>query len=411
MGSAPAGRLLRQLIPAVVVGVGSALVLLAVEFLSEHWLHDLLWKALPALTGADPDSRWWIFGTLTAAGVAVGLVVWLMPGHAGPDPATVGLLHPPGPLIEVPSLLLAAIIGLAAGVSLGPEFPIVGANAALAAAIGARFIPRVAGSAWGGLATAATLGALFGTPIAAALVLTESLASVRSEEPLWDRMFAPLAAAATGGITALAISRGNTLSVDLPAYPGFHLADLGTGALIAVGAALLGLAATWIFPRLYRLFQTLRHPMLILTAGGALLGVLGAIGGPITLFKGLHQMQELAADPAAYSAGALALIALIKLAALLIAATTGFRGGRIFPAVFIAVALGFLVSAVFPSVPAALAVAACVLGLTLAITRLGWLSLFMAAVIVPGPVILIILTIAVLPAWLVVTGRREMVAP
>jgi H+/Cl- antiporter ClcA len=409
MAATPAGRLLRQLGPALAVGVGSALVLLVVDFLSEHWLHDFLWKTMPSRLGTAPDSRWWIFAVLTAAGVAVGLIVWLMPGHAGPDPATIGLLHPPGPLVEVPGLLLAAIVGLAAGVSLGPEFPIVGANTAIAVAIGARFIPRVASSGWAGLATAGTLGALFGTPIAAALMITESLAAVHSEESLWDRLFAPLAAAAAGGLTALAISPGNTLNVGLPAYRGFHPIDLLSGAVIAAAATLVGLGATWLFPRIYALFHALRHPMLILTAGGVVLGLLGALGGPITLFKGLEQMRDLAADP--HGAGWLAGVAAIKLAALLVAATVGFRGGRVFPAIFIAVVLGYLVNAIVPGIPVSLAVATCILGFILAITRYGWLSIFMAAVIVPDPTIVVIITIAVLPAWLLVTGRREMIAP
>lgn len=39
---------------------------------------------------------------LTATGVLVGLVVWKVPGHAGPDPGTLGLdavpLPPTAPL-------------------------------------------------------------------------------------------------------------------------------------------------------------------------------------------------------------------------------------------------------------------------------------------------------------------------
>ena len=76
------------------------------------------------------------------------------------------------------------------------------------------------------------------------------------------------------------------------------------------------------------------------TAGGFLLGILGIVGGPITLFKGLEQMKELTANAGAYSAGGMGWVALVKLAALVIAATCGFRGGRIFPSVFIGVALG-----------------------------------------------------------------------
>ena len=69
-----------------------------------------------------------------------------------------------------------------------------------------------------------------------------------------------------------------------------------------------------------------------LTVGGLILGILGFIGGPITMFKGLTQMGELLKDPGQYDAGQLAVIAGIKIVALLVAASALFRGGRVFPA-------------------------------------------------------------------------------
>ncbi len=53
MTDLPARTLLKQLVPALLVGVGSALVFLLVEVIAEHYLHDLLWPANP--------SRWHIF--------------------------------------------------------------------------------------------------------------------------------------------------------------------------------------------------------------------------------------------------------------------------------------------------------------------------------------------------------------
>ncbi len=410
MTELPARKLVKQLIPALLAGVGSALVLVVMDLIAETWLQHLIWETLPSALGFTHDSRWWIFIVLTFAGVAVGLTVWLIPGHAGPDPATVGLMHAPSPVSTVPSLLLAAIIGLACGVSLGPEFPILGANVSLAIALGARMLPQVTSSQWAGLASAGTIGALFGTPIAAALMLTETLATQKSDESLWDRLFAPLAAAAAGGLTALALSSGGTMSMNLPAFPGLKLPGFLAAFAIAMAAAIVGLAATWVFPRLYRLFHQLRHPFVILVAGGVCLGLLGALGGEITLFKGLEQMQELATRYSSESAGALAAITGITLLALLVAGVTGFRGGKIFPAVFIGAAFGFLVHALFPSIPVSLTVACSVLGITLAITRSGWISIFVAAALVPNPVVLMVLAITVLPAWLIVTGRPEMIA-
>lgn len=60
-------------------------------------------------------------------------------------------------------------------------------NIALAIAIGARLLPRVKRMEWTILASAGTIGALFGTPVAAALIFSQTL-NGSSEVPLWDRL-------------------------------------------------------------------------------------------------------------------------------------------------------------------------------------------------------------------------------
>ncbi|MEA7614548.1 chloride channel protein, partial [Salmonella enterica subsp. enterica serovar Anatum] len=100
----------------------------------------------------------------------------------------------------LPGLLLALIIGLAGGVSLGPEHPIMTINIALAAAFGSRLFPRITALDWTILASAGTIGALFGTPVAAALIFSQTL-SGSNDIPMWDRLFAPLMAAAAGSLT------------------------------------------------------------------------------------------------------------------------------------------------------------------------------------------------------------------
>ena len=93
----------------------------------------------------------------------------------------------------------------------------------------------------------------------------------------------------------------------------------------------------------------------------------------------------------------------------MIAATCGFRGGRIFPAVFVGVALGLCAHAARrPRCRRRSRVPCAVLGVLLAITRQGWLSLFTAAVLVGATGVLPLLCVASLPAWLLVTGRPQM---
>ncbi|MER5687145.1 ion channel protein [Streptomyces sp. NPDC002205] len=399
--SASARRLLLLIVPALVVGVASALVLLGISLLAEQ-LRDVLWETLPEALSIGGYSSLWMIVMLTATGLATGLVIRTVHGHAGPDPATTGLVDPPLPPDVIPGLLVVTVLALAGGVSLGPENPITAANIALTFWLGRRVAPRAPAALWIAIASAGSIGALFGTPIAAALILSESLAADGGTPgALWDRLFGPLAAAAAGALTMSLLARPS-FGLSLPPSPGPHWGDLLHSAVITSAAALLGLAAVYAFPYVHRAFRTLRHPVLMLTCGGLVLGLLGALGGHLTLFKGLDEVKELGADPNGWSAGQFAAMAVVKTAALVTAATCGFRGGRIFPAVFVGVAIGLCAHAAVDAVPCA------VLGVLLAITRQGWLSLFTAVVLVSDAAVLPLLCVASLPGWLLVTGRPQM---
>ncbi|MGX5213585.1 ion channel protein [Streptomyces violaceus] len=402
----PARALLPAILPALAVGVISSLLLVGVEVAAEE-LEDVLWRTVPDALGIGRYSVAWMFVMLFATGVAVGLVVWKVPGHAGPDPATVGLDAPILPPVVLPGLLLAAALMLAGGPSLGPENPIIAVNVGLAVWLGGRALPRAPGRIWPVLAEAATIGALFGTPVAAALVISEVLARQETRGLLWDNLFAPLTAATAGSLTVALIDHPS-FDLNLPSIGRPGWSDLLAAIVVASAGALLGMCAVRAFPYVHGAFRRLRHPMLMLPAGGIVLGGLGALGGHLTLFKGLDEIAELAHDPDGWSAGEFAVMTVVKLAALLVAASCGFRGGRIFPAVFVGTALGLCAHALVSGVHPSVGVSAGVLGVLLAITRQGWISLFVAAVLVASPGIIALLCVASLPAWLLVTGRPQM---
>ena len=402
----PARALLPLIVPALVVGVLASLLYIGVSEVAEQ-LQNVLWTNLPDALGIGRYSVLWMLVMLTATGIAVGLVVWKVPGHAGPDPATTGLEAVALPPAVLPGLVLATGLMLAGGPSLGPENPIIAVNVGLALWAGRRLVPRVPGGVWGALAESATIGALFGTPVAAALLISEALAARKTKGALWDNVFAPLAAAGVGAMTTTLVAHP-TFDLHLPPLGRPGWADLLAALVLASLAALLGMTAVYLFPSVHGAFSRLGHPMLALPAGGLVLGLLAAVGGHLTLFKGLDQIGVLAADPEGWSAGQFATMAVVKLAAMLVATSCGFRGGRIFPSVFIGVAFGLFAHALVPAVHPALAVAAGVLGMLLAITRQGWVSLFTAAILVASPTILALLCIASLPAWLLVTGRPQM---
>lgn len=403
--NAPRARALARLaLPAALVGVASALALIALSVLAER-LEDLLWDVLPGAFDLDGGEAGWIIGVLTVVGLAVGLLVWLVPGHAGPDPATQSLVSAPLAPGVLPGLAIVVIVCLGGGVSLGPENPIVAINVGLAVWLGRRAVASVPAPQWVAFAAAGTIGAMFATPVGAALVLSETPADPGGPA-IWDRLFAPLVAAATGSLTMYALAQP-VLAVDVAPYPGPRWADVVSAPVITMAAVLIGLVVLALFPVLHRWAARVPHPVAMLTIGGIALGVLGAIGGRITLFKGLDEMRELVLRED--SAGRLAVIIAVKCLALLVAATWGFRGGRIFPAVFVGVAIGLLAHRLVDGVPPSLAVAAGVLGMLLVVSRSGWLSLFMAVTIVGQVEVLPMLCLALLPAWLLVTDRPEMV--
>ncbi|MFG2789878.1 ion channel protein [Streptomyces sp. NPDC048419] len=402
----PARTLAPLIVPALAVGVGASLLLVGVSAAAEQLQH-VLWNNLPDALGVGRYSVLWMLVMLTATGIAVGLVVWLVPGHAGPDPATLSLNAPVLPLSVLPGLVLATGLMLAGGPSLGPENPIIAVNVALAYWLGSRLIRRAPGHLWPALAEAATIGALFGTPVAAALVISEALAGRQMKGLLWDNVFGPLVAAGAGALTTSLVAHPS-FDLHLPPFGRPGWSDLLAVLVIASLAAVLGMCAVYVFPYVHGAFARLKHPMLMLPAGGIVLGLLGALGGHLTLFKGLDEVADLAKNPDGWSAGQFVGMAVVKLAALLVAASCGFRGGRIFPAVFVGAAFGLGAHALIPDVHPAVGVAAGVLGILLAVTRQGWVSLFTAAVLVSEPAIIALLCFASLPAWLLVTGRPQM---
>lgn len=401
---APTPRQLAALsVPALAIGIVTALILWLLEAAAGA-LEDAVWSALPDALGIDPDG-WWIVVVLTTTGLLVGICLTLLPGHGGPDSATTELFEPPVKVRTLPGIAVVTLLALAGGVSLGPENPIIAINVSLTVALLARFIPRIPVRLGMLMAASGTIGALFDTPVAAALLLTGALAAVRGGGSLWDKLFLPLASAAAGA-TTMHLLGTPPMSFDVPPS-AVDPVDVLVAVLVACGAVAIGMLGLYAFPLVHRAFHALRNPILIATLGGFVLGLLGLLGGPITLFKGLDQIEQLLGDPDGYSAADLALIVAVKLVALVVAASAAFRGGRVFPATFIGVAIGMLAHALVPSLPLGLAIASALIGMLLVVARDGWLALFLAAGISGDIGLMPWLCVIILPAWLLVSRAPE----
>jgi len=251
--------------------------------------------------GFEDAPRWWPVLVMTAIGALVGLALWKVPGHGGHDSATVELFAPVLRLSALPGVALVLIFGLAGGVSLGPESPIIAINTALAVWIVSRLWPAIPAQLVVILTAAGTIGALFGTPVAAALVFTGALAS--GGGALWDKLFLPLVAAATGTVTSLVLGGGLGAVANIAPYTDPQAIDLVSASVIAAVGAAVALVGIIAFKALHPfLRRRMPNPLLLSIAGGLLLGGLGALGGPLTLFKGLELHVAVWAPDAAIKA-------------------------------------------------------------------------------------------------------------
>lgn len=390
---------------AVLVGVAAAAIPIAL-FETVRAVADLLYVRVPHVLGFAGDSRWWIAVVLTVAGVGVGSIVRLAPGHGGRDSATAGLIGPPIPLSALPSLLAATVFALGAGVSLSPENVLISVNAAVAVWVVARLRPAVASERVIVLATAATIGVQFGTPIAAPLAYLE-LTGRPVRGNLWDVVLMPLVAAGTGTVT-MAVLHRPVLTIDVPGSWSTTLPDVLGGVAIASATAVVVLGAVYGYRGLHTLFHRVRNPVLMTGLGGVVLGVLGALGGPQSMFKDVETMRSLVSTAAEMSVPRLVVVALCSLAAFTVAAASGFRGGRVIASAVVGVNAGLIAHALVPSVPVTLAVACAVLGAVVVAVRSCWLGIFLPAAMVGSVSVLPVLCVAVLPVWLLVTNRPTM---
>ncbi|MDE0573586.1 ion channel protein [Demequina sp. B12] len=393
-------------LPALVIGAMCGVLLWAIDEAAEG-VTVVMWEWLPEVTGIDPEARWWPIVVLGLAGLAVGTVIRYVPGHGGYDSATTELVAPPLPLKALPGIALALIISLGAGVSLGPESPIISIAVGLSVWGVARILPEAGHGQILLVAGAGMVGAMFGSPVAAALLLTEMVAGLKGGGLLWDKLFAPVAAAASGALVAHWLGVAFTPGGDSD-YTGPSLMDLAVGIPVAVVAAVASLAGAWLMPKLWHLLRRYPNPIVFTTIGGLVLGVLGSIGGHITLFKGAAETGELIERASEFSFWALLGLAFIKVAALTVSAASGFRGGRIFPAVFIGSAFGLAGHALVPDSSLSLALAAGAMGSILAVGRDGWLAIFMGVALVGDVTVLPMMCVIVLPVWLFVTSGPEM---
>jgi H+/Cl- antiporter ClcA len=315
---------------------------------------SLVWPNPP---GWEPFSgSWTIVVIMTVAGFLVGLIhqftsAGQLDVFAAVDEGTMD----PKP---VPMSLLASLVTLIGGFSLGPEVP----TGMLAAGFGTWFSERrkldsetTRTNVLSGVSGA--YAGLFSSPFAMLLVILES-AHIQSGA-YYATLFITALAAALGFALFYGLG-GDTFSsllglVKPPVYD-LRIWHLGVGIGLGIISVPVGLLFVWLKKQFGRLVTPLnRQPVLRGTLGGLLLGLLG-MALPITLFVGTAGLSTTTHQAAEIGVCLLIIFALAKVVALSGALSFGFIGGPIFPLLFTGATLGSVLNLLFPQIPLGLAV-------------------------------------------------------
>lgn len=298
---------------------------------------------------------WWIVIIMTVAGLLVGLIHKYTSAQQLDvfDAVNKGNID----YKAVPSSLLASLISLIGGFSLGPEVP----SGMLAAGLGSwvskkkNMDPEITRTNVLSSVSGAYAG-LFSSPLAVIIILLES--DHRQNVIYYGTLFITIFAAVIGFSVFYLFNDLNYSSLlgilSPPAYD-LHLWHLGVSVLlgiVAVPFAILLVASNRIFARLAEPFNS--KPVLRGILGGFTLGLL-AIIIPSSIGLGTTEMSLVTSQAAEIGVILLLVFALVKIIALSGALNFGFIGGPIFPMLFVGSCIGSAINLLFPQIPPGLA--------------------------------------------------------
>lgn len=380
---------------SLVLGAVVAAVAAGYVWLYHEGIH-LVWETLPHELGVDPYTWWLVVAVPTLGGIAVGVVLVLIPGRGGPSPVAGHAIGGSTDPRIAPAATIATIVSLVAGASLGPEAALVTLSSAIGGLVAMRLsLADPPARVLAGAGTAGVLGAIFGTPLAGAMLMLELL--TLSGTLLYAVLIPGLVAAVVGIEVFQELLGEPFLSYQLPPVGDLRARDLGYAALIGVGGAIVGRLFMATLRATHRRVDrhTLRRPILLAAAGGLVVGLLGLGGDHLTLFSGESSLQTLIDDRSSLGLAALAYVLVAKLAATVVSMTTGFRGGQIFPVMFLGAAFGVLVAELTGDVPDGAAIACGMVATTVAVMRVPIAAILIVTFFVGADVIPVVVIAAV----------------
>lgn len=381
---------LKILVFAALLGVPVSLAALAFVQLV-HWAEHGIWISLPSAMGFSEPPWWLILLVPTVAGVAVAFARKL-PGDGGHHPL-VGFAGGPTLPSYLPGVLLAAFFTLSSGIILGPEAPLVALGGGLAAWAGSRAAKKneqalpllvMCGSM-------AAISAIFGNPLAAAILLVEALAL---GGPLLAIALLPgLLSAGVGYLVFTGVNSWTGIApptLTLPVVPPGgvpRVEDILWAVVVGAVVALLMVGLRTIAEQIEKVGKKVQ-PIIMLPICGLAVGILAVTYQGVTgetalavMFSGETAVGPLGAEGTTISIGVLAALVIFKSVGYAISLGSGFRGGPIFPSLFIGAAFGMIAGRVLPGMSPLAGFAAGMAASTAAMMRLPLATLVIVALL------------------------------
>ena len=351
--------------------VGKIFLLWAFLGLLGGVIAGIYWMGLEFLTHTLAFFEGWtVIPVMAICGLLAGLVI-----HIIGDPGEIhlivnnirfnkGKLDPKNNL----SMILSSLLCVASGGSLGPEAPLVQVTGSTGTWLGKLF--RLKGEELRSLSIAGMASgftALFGAPLGGSLFSLEILHHKHAVEYYKAIIPAFVASCFSYLVFAVIVHLGLGPTWNLSAYEYSGIFDFGYAVLFAV----IGAAFGWVFIfciKFFRaVFEKYSMPIYVKTfVGGLLIGLI-AYYLPITRYFGHHEINELLSG--SFSIESLFAILVLKIIAISITVTSGWRGGFIIPLFFVGTSLGLIIHQLFPTVNMTLAIVSCMAAINACVTR------------------------------------------
>jgi chloride channel protein, CIC family len=338
--------------------VGTIVSLAAWLFLeATHQLQVGVYDKLPGQLGYDSGApTWWPLPVCGIAGLLVAAAIMRLPGFGGHIPA-MGLSAGAARPAELPGIILAALATVGLGLVLGPEAPLIALGSGLgllAMRLANKDAPPTVLTVVAAAGSFAAMSFLFEAPMIAAVLMIEASGIGGKQLPLL--LIPGLLASAIGSLVSIGLGSFSGLStsayaigaLNLPDFPRPTVVDFAWTLPVAAAITLVCLAAMLIGRHVQPF--VMRAPFLLIPVAGLVVAALAIVFSQVTdkgveqvLFSGQDAIGPLAANPGAWSVGALFAVLLFKGLAWGVS-LGGFRGGPTFPAMFVGAAAGVLAS-------------------------------------------------------------------